>query len=174
MARTYRPPKGVQDEAQRALQWIADGKAGENFTDTGRERARQLANGESLSDASLASLTFDLSPPDGSRGVLVGFVGGDDARTYVAMGEAERRANVLAGFARLYGPEALEPAGWAERQWAAQEWSGGGPVAIAPPRALTGGGDLREQEVADGTGGGPHGSLMSPMRATMVPARRAR
>ena len=98
-------------------------------------------SGESLSDASLASLTFDLSPPDGSRGVLVGFVGGDDARTYAAMGEAERRANVLAGFARLYGPRALEPAGWAERQWAAQEWSGGGPVAIAPPGALTAGGD---------------------------------
>ena len=98
-------------------------------------------SGESLSDASLASLTFDLSPPDGSRGVLVGFVGGDDARTYAAMGEAERRANVLAGFARLYGPKALEPAGWAEREWAAQEWSGGGPVAIAPPGALTTGGD---------------------------------
>lgn len=98
-------------------------------------------SGESLSDSSLASLTFDLSPPDGSRGVLVGFVGGDDARTYAAMGEAERRANVLAGFARLYGPKALKPAGWAERQWAAQEFSGGGPVAIAPPGALTAGGD---------------------------------
>ena len=98
-------------------------------------------SGESLSDASLASLTFDLSPPDGSRGVLVGFVGGEDARTYAAMGEAERRANVLTGFERLYGPKALEPAGWAERQWAAQEFSGGGPVAIAPPGALAAGGD---------------------------------
>ncbi len=98
-------------------------------------------SGESLSDASPASITFDLSPPDGSHGVLVGFVGGDDARTYAGVGEAERRAGVLAGFERLYGPKALEPSGWAERQWAAQEWSGGGPVAIAPPGALTAGGD---------------------------------
>lgn len=98
-------------------------------------------SGEALSDASLASITFDLSPPDASRGVLVGFVGGDDARTYAQLGEDERRANVLAGFERLYGSRAAEPAGWSERQWAAQEWSGGGPVAIAPPGALTAGGD---------------------------------
>lgn len=49
MAETYRPPKGVQDEAQRALKWIADGKAGSGFTDTGRARAAQLARGNALS-----------------------------------------------------------------------------------------------------------------------------
>lgn len=49
MAETYRPPKGVQDEAQRALKWIADGKAGSGFTDTGRARAAQLARGDALS-----------------------------------------------------------------------------------------------------------------------------
>jgi hypothetical protein len=45
----HRPPKGVQQAGQRALRWIEDGKAGRNFTDVGRHRARQLANGESLS-----------------------------------------------------------------------------------------------------------------------------
>lgn len=49
MAETYRPPKGVQEEAQRALKWIADGKAGSGFTDTGRARAAQLARGDALS-----------------------------------------------------------------------------------------------------------------------------
>lgn len=49
MADTYRPPKGVQEEGQRALKWIADGKAGDGFTDTGRARAAQLARGEALS-----------------------------------------------------------------------------------------------------------------------------
>ena len=46
----HTPPKGVQETAQRAVQWIEDGKAGKGFTDTGRHRAHQLANGESLSD----------------------------------------------------------------------------------------------------------------------------
>lgn len=49
MADTYRPPKGVQEEAQRALKWIADGKAGSGFTDTGRARAAQLARGDAVS-----------------------------------------------------------------------------------------------------------------------------
>ena len=34
---------------QRAVRWIEEGKAGRNFTAVGRDRAHQLANGESLS-----------------------------------------------------------------------------------------------------------------------------
>lgn len=49
MAETYRPPQGVRDEAKRALEWIADGKAGSGFTDTGRKRAADLAAGRALS-----------------------------------------------------------------------------------------------------------------------------
>lgn len=45
------PPKAVQKVGKRAVRWIEDGKAGKNFTDTGRHRAKQLANGEALSDA---------------------------------------------------------------------------------------------------------------------------
>ena len=47
---SHTPPKGVQEAAERALGWIKDGKAGKNFTDTGRKRAEQLAKGESVSD----------------------------------------------------------------------------------------------------------------------------
>jgi hypothetical protein len=46
---TYEPPQGVQDAAQRALEWIAEGLAGDGFTDVGRARASQLANGEPVS-----------------------------------------------------------------------------------------------------------------------------
>ena len=49
MAETFRPPQAVQDNAARALKWIADGQAGSGFTDTGRARAVQLANGEAVS-----------------------------------------------------------------------------------------------------------------------------
>ncbi len=45
----YSPPQGVQNAAKRALKWIADGKAGSGFTDVGRRRASQLANGEQVS-----------------------------------------------------------------------------------------------------------------------------
>ena len=47
---TYRPPQGVAEAAQRALDWIAEGKAGDGFTDVGRARAAQLANRRPVSD----------------------------------------------------------------------------------------------------------------------------
>jgi hypothetical protein len=45
------PPQGVQRAAQRAVTWIDDGKAGKNFTDVGRRRAHQLADGAEVGDA---------------------------------------------------------------------------------------------------------------------------
>lgn len=49
MAESYRPTKGMQDAAKRALAWIADGKAGSGFTDVGRKRASDIAAGRGLS-----------------------------------------------------------------------------------------------------------------------------
>ena len=49
MAETFRPPQGVQDEAKKALGWIADGHAGSGFTDVGRKRAEDLASGSAVS-----------------------------------------------------------------------------------------------------------------------------
>ena len=92
--------------------------------------------GEALSDKGPATITFDVSPPDGSVGILAGFVGGDDARAYATTGESERREQLLAGFARLYGKRAKNPDRFIEQQWAAQPFSGGGPTAIAPPGAV--------------------------------------
>lgn len=45
----YNPPAGAKTAAQRALKWIADGKAGSGFTATGRARAAQLARGGAVS-----------------------------------------------------------------------------------------------------------------------------
>jgi len=45
----YNIPKGVQEDAQRAVQWIREGKVGAGFTDVGRRRASQLADGGTVS-----------------------------------------------------------------------------------------------------------------------------
>lgn len=50
MADAFRPPQGVRDEAKKALEWMADGKAGSGFTDTGRKRAADLAAGNAVSE----------------------------------------------------------------------------------------------------------------------------
>ena len=86
-------------------------------------------SGEAVTDAGPVTLTFDCSPRDGSSGVMLGFVGGPEAREMAALAPDERRAAVLACFARLYGPRAAEPLDYAEQAWAAEPWSGGGPTS---------------------------------------------
>ena len=48
-AEGHSPPESVREAAQRALDWISEGKAGQGFTSVGRGRARQLATGQSVS-----------------------------------------------------------------------------------------------------------------------------
>jgi monoamine oxidase len=100
--------------------WRADGLSGESVTDVGP-----------------VTLTFDSSPRDGSTGVMLGFVGGPEARQLAAMEPAERRAAVLACFERLFGPRAAEPLDYAEQEWAAERWSGGGPTSNFGPGGWT-------------------------------------
>ena len=94
-------------------------------------------SGESVTDAGPVTLTFDSSPRDSSRGVLLGFVGGPEARQIAAMPPAERRAAVLACFERLFGPRVAEPTEYAEQAWAQEEWSGGGPTSNFGPGGWT-------------------------------------
>ena len=94
-------------------------------------------SGESVTDGGPVTLTFDASPRDGSAGVLLGFVGGPEARELAALPVAERRAPVLACFERLYGPRAAEPLEYAEQTWSEEQWSGGGPTSNFGPGGWT-------------------------------------
>ena len=49
-------PDEVQAAARRAVRWIEAGKAGDGFTSVGRNRARQLASGGSVSRATLVKM----------------------------------------------------------------------------------------------------------------------
>ena len=101
--------------------------------------------GEAVTDAGPVTLAFDSSPRDGSAGVLLGFVGGPEVGDLAGIGEAERRAAVLACFARLFGERAERPLDYAEQEWSAEEWSGGGPTSNFGPGGWTAfGSALRE------------------------------
>jgi len=50
---SYVPPQGAQEAGRRALDWLAEGEAGANFTDVGRARAAQLARGDALSEETI-------------------------------------------------------------------------------------------------------------------------
>jgi monoamine oxidase len=87
-------------------------------------RAEGLS-GQGTSDTGPVKVTYDNSPPDGSPGVLLGFIEGRHARELGRIGGAERRTAVVDCFARLFGPRAARPASYVERLWAEEEWSRG-------------------------------------------------
>ena len=73
---SYTPPKAVRAAARRALDWIADGKAGSGFTGVGRGRASQLAAGESISLATLKRMKSFFSRHEVDKNAL-GFSQGE-------------------------------------------------------------------------------------------------
>jgi monoamine oxidase len=84
----------------------------------------------------LVNATFDDSPPDGSPGVIFGFVGGDQSRRYAGMSDGERRAKVLSDFGNYFGPEAANPTEFFDTRWPEERWIRGGPVGIYGPGTL--------------------------------------
>jgi monoamine oxidase len=82
-------------------------------------------SGQATSDVGPARVVFDNSPPDGSPGVLLGFLEGRFARQWGVRPPAERRQAVLAGHARLFGERAARPTRFIERIWADEEWTRG-------------------------------------------------
>jgi monoamine oxidase len=93
--------------------------------------------GQTVSDSGPVYVTFDNSPPSGSPGILFGFVGGDDARSFRTKSDAERRSEVLANFATYFGAAALNPSRYFEQDWTQEVWTRGCPVAFTPPGVLT-------------------------------------
>lgn len=81
---------------------------------------------------------FDNSPPDGSLGVLAGFVGGDEHRTWSARTFADRRTGVLQQLAAVLGDQRfLAPSDYFDMDWTNEQWTRGAPTALFGPGTLT-------------------------------------
>jgi monoamine oxidase len=90
-------------------------------------------NGYSNSDAGAVGFTYDNSPPDGSPGVLLGFVTGSAARRLGRLSGPARRAAVLASFRRLFGARAGRPELLIEHNWSDEIWTRGCYAGYLPP-----------------------------------------
>ncbi|MFB9315789.1 flavin monoamine oxidase family protein [Nocardioides plantarum] len=95
-------------------------------------------------DAAPVCSMFDNSPPSGTPGVLMGFVGGAEWRRWSVRPGRERRGAVLRSFARVVGPQALRPLDYLEQDWTDEEWTRGGPTSVLTPGVLTGIGRWRD------------------------------
>lgn len=93
-----------------------------------------------ISNGSL-SVIFDNTSYDGKTAALLGFSVGAAGRDFSELSVDERKRQVLNTFANYFGSEALTPTDYAEKDWSAEEFSGGCPVANMKPGLWTTCGD---------------------------------
>jgi monoamine oxidase len=89
-------------------------------------------SGLALSDRGPVGVTFDNSPPDGTRGVLVAFI----EKAKMPKEAKARRKAVVEDLVALFGKGAQNPADYFETDWSAEEWTAG-CVSPLPPGVLT-------------------------------------
>lgn len=93
--------------------------------------------GQSVADSGAIDATFDNSPEDGSRGILMGFINQTNIRKLDGATPDAVRAASLASFTQLFGAKAANPTSTAFQRWDNEVWSGGGPVGITGTGVLT-------------------------------------
>jgi monoamine oxidase len=81
--------------------------------------------GQATGDGAGSRVVFDNSPPDGSPGILLAFLEGDEARRLGRETVAVRRQAVVDSLVRYFGPRAAAPADYRELDWQQEQWSGG-------------------------------------------------
>jgi monoamine oxidase len=93
--------------------------------------------GQATGDGPAVRVTFDTGPPDGSPGILLGFIVGAEARRLARAEPAQRQAEALAALRRYFGPKAEHPRDYIEHDWTAEEWTRGCYGAHFPPGTWT-------------------------------------
>lgn len=99
-------------------------------------RAEGLS-GQATGDGEGSRVVFDNSPEDGSPGVLLAFLEGDEARRLGRESAPVRRAAVLTSLTRYFGARAASPARYFEIDWQQERWSGGCYGTIFGPNVWT-------------------------------------
>ncbi|MFC9154686.1 flavin monoamine oxidase family protein [Streptomyces bauhiniae] len=80
---------------------------------------------------------FDQTPPDGSVGILVGLICGNQAVELSSLSKEERREQVLSDLTLYFGDEAAEAIEYVDVDWTVDPWSEGGYGAHMPPGVMT-------------------------------------
>lgn len=90
-----------------------------------------------VSDSGTVKTTFDNSPHNATYGALMGFIEADDIRKLDDASDVTIQNLVRQDYINYFGPQAANPQSWVIQRWDNEEFSRGGPVAVAPPGVLT-------------------------------------
>jgi monoamine oxidase len=93
--------------------------------------------GQATGDGTGSRVVFDNSPPDGSPGILLAFLEGDEARRLGREPLEVRRQAVVDSLVRYFGPRAAKPEQYLERDWQQEKWSGGCYGTLFGPNVWT-------------------------------------
>lgn len=93
----------------------------------------QGLNGLAATTNGHVTVTFDNSPKDGSQGVMMGFVLGNQAKEFAGLSDEDRKRSALNAFATFFGPEALTPVRYLDHSFMNEEWSRGCYAGIPGP-----------------------------------------
>jgi monoamine oxidase len=96
----------------------------------------QGLTGQAVSNSGYVRATFDSSPPDGSPGVMMGFIGGSQNRVLGQKSPDEIKQAAIQDFVNYFGEEARNPNDFVIQNWSTEEWNRGCPVALLPPGTL--------------------------------------
>jgi monoamine oxidase len=99
-------------------------------------RERGLS-GQVVADSGIIKVVFDNSPEDDSRGVLLAFIEGDDAREWADRTEQDRRDEAVRALVKFFGADAATPQAYLEKSWAAEPYSLGCYAGVFPPGVWT-------------------------------------
>lgn len=121
---TFDPP--LPDRQQQVFQHLSLGQVIKvnAVYETAFWRAEGLS-GTGFGPRELVHEIYDNSPPDGSRGVIVGFISDTRADRALATPPASRRELVLKSLSHYLGADALQPDIYRESAWSAEEWTRG-------------------------------------------------
>jgi monoamine oxidase len=94
-------------------------------------------SGQVLSNAGPVQLTFDSTPENTAFGAILGFILADEMRALDKLSPEECQKSLLDTYVRYYGEQAANVTEFILQRWDLEEFSRGGPVAVAPPNVLT-------------------------------------
>ncbi|GAB3642171.1 flavin monoamine oxidase family protein [Spirosoma arcticum] len=108
---------------------------------------KQGLNGLAATPDGHVTVTFDNSPEDGSQGVMMGFVLGNQAKEFSGLSDEDRKLSALHAFATFFGPEALTPVRYLDHSFMNEEWSRGCYAGVPGPGFWTTLGPVLRQPV---------------------------
>lgn len=99
---------------------------------------KQGLNGQAVLDRGLVKTIFDVSTLDGTKGALLGFIGGDGARQWKHLSVFRQKREVLDTFYKCFGDEARNPIELLSHDWTEEPYAGnGGPTCTPAPGWIT-------------------------------------